>query len=84
MTVLKLDIINIFLVCFASSLPTNTDPTTTTLAPGICPEGWIEAIEGCFLFHSTGVASNTSLSLYSYLALPYSHRADLETGSGGV
>ena len=39
---------------FDSSPHFKTDNTTTTPAPGICPEGWIEAIEGCFMFHHTG------------------------------
>ena len=29
--------------------------TTTTVDPTACPPGWIDAVEGCFLFHYTEV-----------------------------
>jgi hypothetical protein len=29
--------------------------TTTAIDPADCPAGWIQAIEGCFLFHYTEV-----------------------------
>ena len=29
--------------------------TTTTVDPSACPPGWIDAVEGCFLFHYTEV-----------------------------
>ena len=45
--------------------PTN-GPTTTTTNPttarpgGPCPDGWIDAVEGCFLLHYTGVSWKVS------------------------
>ena len=34
----------------------NWDTTTTTAVdPADCPAGWIDALEGCFLFHYTEV-----------------------------
>ena len=32
--------------------PTST--TTTTVPAGVCPDDWIESLEGCFLFQYTG------------------------------
>ena len=55
-------IISVFLICGATSNTAVTDTTPATAPattpapapPGTCPDGWIEAIEGCFLFHHTG------------------------------
>ena len=33
---------------------TGTTTTTTPAPPGVCPDGWIESIEGCFLFQYKG------------------------------
>ena len=52
---LVIAIFSIFLVCGVSSIArVHTDTTIPAPAPGTCPDGWIEAIEGCFLFHHTG------------------------------
>ena len=53
---LLIAIFSIFLVCVcdASSSLVHADTTVPAPAPGTCPDGWIEAIEGCFLFHHTG------------------------------
>ena len=32
--------------------PTST--TATTVPAGVCPDDWIESLEGCFLFQYTG------------------------------
>merc|ERR1712110_341174 len=51
---LVIAIFSIFLVSGVSSIPrVHTDTTIPAPAPGSCPDGWIEAIEGCFLFHHT-------------------------------
>ena len=47
-------LLSVLLVSVASSFDASPHFKTDTPAPGICPEGWIEAIEGCFMFHHTG------------------------------
>ena len=33
---------------------TTTTGTTTSYPAGLCPDGWIESMEGCFLFQHEG------------------------------
>ena len=44
---------------------TTTGGTTTTVPPGVCPDDWIESLEGCFLFHYTGWRWTVDISVFS-------------------
>ena len=62
----------IALVNWLTDPPTPTSPiplitTTSTTAipapPGVCPDGWINSTEGCFLFKNAGRLSEVIVSV---------------------
>ena len=53
--------------------------TTGTYPEGVCPEGWIESVEGCFLFMHTG-----TLVLLSEAPDLHCRKNLLERGPGAV